>query len=47
VYGTQFHKDEYPTIESVLDLILSQLDTKNYLSLKPGYVSSIKQLDLF
>ena len=46
-YLVNEHNDEYPTIESVLDLVLSQLDPQNYLSLKPGYITSIKQLNLF
>ncbi len=43
-YLTNYHKDEVPTIEKAVELILSQLDRENYSTLKDQTVSNMKNI---
>ena len=43
-YLTTFHKDEFPTIEKALNIILSQLDKENCNEIMPKMLENITQL---
>jgi hypothetical protein len=43
-YLTNYHKDEVPTIDKAVELILSQLDRDNYSTLKDETISNMKKI---
>ena len=43
-YLTTFHKDEIPTIEKAVDLILSNVDKENYMKTKNDVLCNINKL---
>lgn len=44
-YLLKYHNNEYPNIESIIDLVLSQIDKENYSKLRNKYIDSMKNLN--
>lgn len=43
-YLLKYHKNEAPTIEKALDLVLPQVDKQNYATIRAGYIEQITTL---
>lgn len=43
-YLTKHHADEVPTIEKAIDLILPQVDKKNYATMRDKYIENMEKL---
>ncbi len=43
-YLTKHHNDEVPTIEKAIDIILPQVDKKNYAKMRDKYIENMKKL---
>lgn len=43
-YLTKFHKDEFPSIDTAVDLILSQLDRTNFMTLRDETTKKVRLL---